>query len=54
MAALKHPLVEDRIIEGQGAPENNGCMHLSSSRLLLLNFKKFQYKKNLDCYTHIR
>ena len=45
MAALKHPLVEDRIIEGQGTSREQWLHAFEQQPLSLLKFKKFQSKR---------
>lgn len=52
MAALKHALVEDRIIEGQGTSREQWLHAFEQQPLSLLNFKKFQSKRILIVAPH--
>ncbi|RPE31386.1 LmbE family N-acetylglucosaminyl deacetylase [Acinetobacter sp. BIGb0102] len=45
MAALKHPLVEDRIIEGQGTSREQWLHAFEQQPLSSLNLEKFQSKR---------
>lgn len=46
MADLKHPLVEDRIIEGQGTSREQWLHAFEQQPLTLLNFKNFNIKES--------
>ena len=52
MADLKHPLVEDRIIEGHGTSREQWLHAFEHQPLSLLNFKKFQSKRILIIAPH--
>ena len=46
MAALKHTLVEDRIIEGQGTSREQWLHAFEQQPLSLLNLKNFTLKES--------